>query len=673
MPFQFNKPVFRPSDLPTGLVGYWKFNNDATDSSGSGYNLTAINTPTYAVDDYWKSGEYSAGLASASTQKYEIADASCPNLSVTTAFTIHMLVKNTAVGAQYDYVIKDEGAGKRAYWFAKTAANVLFARLSSDGTAYTDFTGVTALSAGKWHFVSLTYDGDTVRIYLDGNLDLSTAYTSGVYNNAEKFSVGTNAASANYMNGRIKDLAVWNVALTPLQIKSLALGYDISKYAYRPNNVSTQPTAWWKLNEVSGNRADSIGALTLTDSNTVLASGGYTEGVSAYIEATNSESLYSADNTAFDFSGGIFSISAWVKKPAITTEGLWSNSTDGSNYAAIELLTGGAIRFVVVSGGSAVVDVNSTASFTAVNTWYHITVTESGDTWKIYLDGIDVTSTGGTDTQRCANYTGNFTIGTRTTAYLRGNVQDFAIWKGYALSAAEIKSLACALPVQRQGVVAYWKMNAATGANEPSYLGDTAKNILVPTSGTCDSAAGQIGTSRQTIAANTELLKCASADQSTDMRITTDMTWATWIYPVGAIAGDTKLAKMDTLQFHKAGSGTPYFSPNAISSANFSEPGANVWSHWVGCWDGANAIAYSNALVTETLAATAPTGSAADLEIGFFTPSTGSYANVRWDEMFLAKRYFRPEEIKAVYLKGLNAKEFNTSERSSFVPRAILI
>jgi hypothetical protein len=32
------------------------------------------------------------------------------------------------------------------------------------------------------------------------------------------------------------------------------------------------------------------------------------------------------------------------------------------------------------------------------------------------------------------------------------------------------------------------------------------------------------------------------------------------------------------------------------------------------------------------------------------------------DEAVIAKRYFRPEEIKAVYLKGLNGKEVTSTE-----------
>ena len=45
--------LFRPSNLPTGLQGYWKFNGNANDASPNAYHLSNVNTPGYAADDYW--------------------------------------------------------------------------------------------------------------------------------------------------------------------------------------------------------------------------------------------------------------------------------------------------------------------------------------------------------------------------------------------------------------------------------------------------------------------------------------------------------------------------------------------------------------------------------------------------------------------------------------------
>jgi hypothetical protein len=82
---------FRPSDIPIGLVGYWKFNNDAVDSSGKGYDLTSVNTPAYAIDDYWKTGEYSTDLVPASNQRFTRVRNT--DLDLLDAFTIAFWMK----------------------------------------------------------------------------------------------------------------------------------------------------------------------------------------------------------------------------------------------------------------------------------------------------------------------------------------------------------------------------------------------------------------------------------------------------------------------------------------------------------------------------------------------------------------------------------------------------
>ena len=87
----------------------------------------------------------------------------------------------------------------------------------------------------------------------------------------------------------MKDAAIWNAVKNPLEIKSLAMGVNMSSVAYRPDSADTTPTAYWKMNELSGNRSDSSGSHTLTDNNTVLSSDGYIEGVAADFEQSSNE------------------------------------------------------------------------------------------------------------------------------------------------------------------------------------------------------------------------------------------------------------------------------------------------------------------------------------------------------------------------------------------------
>ncbi|MBU1457039.1 MAG: LamG domain-containing protein, partial [Proteobacteria bacterium] len=287
--------LFRPGDITTGLVGYWKFNNDATDSSSNGNNLTAVNTPTYVANgNYWKD-EYIADLEDGSSQYYTLADASQTGLDITGSFTIATWIKRESAD-QHTIVAKGvtDTSGYRFY-FSGTHNPVL----TLAGTSVTSTE--TIATTGKHIHLAVTFDtvANVVNFYQDGNLLSSHSNSTDPTDNAEAFRIGSKSdAAAALWDGQLKDVAMWNVALTPIQIKSLAMGVDLTNMAYRPNNVSTQPTHWWKLNEISGNRADSVstGPVTLTDNNSVLSSGGYIEGVGADFERANTESLEAADS-----------------------------------------------------------------------------------------------------------------------------------------------------------------------------------------------------------------------------------------------------------------------------------------------------------------------------------------------------------------------------------------
>jgi hypothetical protein len=70
--------------------------------------------------------------------------------------------------------------------------------------------------------------------------------------------------------------------------------------------------AYWKLGETSGNRADSVGANTLTDTNTVTYDTGII-GNAAKFTAANSEHLTIADNAAVSTGDVDFTIACWLK------------------------------------------------------------------------------------------------------------------------------------------------------------------------------------------------------------------------------------------------------------------------------------------------------------------------------------------------------------------------
>lgn len=75
---------------------------------------------------------------------------------------------------------------------------------------------------GQWHFIVGTYDGTTLKYYVDGVLDSSSTEGSGVLpkNNAT-VDVGRYLQDNDFFGGQIDEVRIYNVALTTTEIKQL--------------------------------------------------------------------------------------------------------------------------------------------------------------------------------------------------------------------------------------------------------------------------------------------------------------------------------------------------------------------------------------------------------------------------------------------------------------------
>ena len=141
------------------------------------------------------------------------------------------------------------------------------------------------------------------------------------------------------------------------------------------------------------------------------------------------------DHADFDFSGGIWTVDGWFRTSSLAaTQGLWGHFSDADNYIYGSIETSGAVKFYVVASGVAVVEVSTATGVISADTTYHIAFVENGDSYYIFVNGVDVTSSGGTDTARPANYTGVFTVGSHTTTYFfNGWIDEFRVVKGSAV------------------------------------------------------------------------------------------------------------------------------------------------------------------------------------------------------------------------------------------------
>ena len=122
-----------------------------------------------------------------------------------------------------------------------TTENVRYAVNSSDTTYTTSI-------ADEWVYVVATYDGTTQRLYIDGSQATSTT-TSQTINTTTGAKIGSRSyANADYMNGNLANVAIWNSALHPDEINSIMWKSYSDLNAVDKNGLQ----AWYALDDITG-------------------------------------------------------------------------------------------------------------------------------------------------------------------------------------------------------------------------------------------------------------------------------------------------------------------------------------------------------------------------------------------------------------------------------------
>jgi len=209
---------------------------------------------------------------------------------------------------------------------------------------------------------------------------------------------------------------------------------------------------YYRLDEQSGTRLDSLNGKHLTDNNTV----GYVAGVSSKVgDAANftrgNLEYLSLDNASLDLlSPGDtnWSMACWIKLDSSNFSdnqhifGVWRTSPSSHREYLLYWKAGHTkLWFYTSNNGSSTSYIPSAASLSA-NTWYHVMICHdaTNDQRLMYIDGALSNS----DSYSTGVYqgSGDFNIGrtNNSTDYVDGAVDEFGMWSR-VLTAAEAVSL----------------------------------------------------------------------------------------------------------------------------------------------------------------------------------------------------------------------------------------
>ena len=88
------------------------------------------------------------------------------------------------------------------------------------GGSYADAYGSAALTANTWTFLAETYDGATLRLYVNGTQVASTAHTGSISTSTNPLQIGGDSLYGQYFAGMIDEVRIYNTALTATQIQT---------------------------------------------------------------------------------------------------------------------------------------------------------------------------------------------------------------------------------------------------------------------------------------------------------------------------------------------------------------------------------------------------------------------------------------------------------------------
>jgi len=76
----------------------------------------------------------------------------------------------------------------------------------------------SALEPNQWYHIAATYDGSTIAIFIDGDLNVSAAYAGGIDAVTTDTLIGQAATGAYYFKGLITEVRIYSRALTATEI-----------------------------------------------------------------------------------------------------------------------------------------------------------------------------------------------------------------------------------------------------------------------------------------------------------------------------------------------------------------------------------------------------------------------------------------------------------------------
>ena len=188
-----------------GLVAAYAFDEGsgatAADASGNGNTGTVTNAT-------WAAGRYGSALSfNGASSLVSVPNSS--SLQLSSGMTLEAWVNPSTVSSAWRDVIYK---GNDNYYLEGTSVND--GKPDGGGTfggANANAYGSAALTANAWSYVALTYDGATLRLYVNGTLAGSQAKTGAIATSTNPLQIGGDSIWGQFFSGLIDEVRIYNL------------------------------------------------------------------------------------------------------------------------------------------------------------------------------------------------------------------------------------------------------------------------------------------------------------------------------------------------------------------------------------------------------------------------------------------------------------------------------
>lgn len=284
----------------------------------------------------------------------------------------------------------------------------------------------TTMSTGVWYHVAFTRQSGTLRSFLNGNLAASVANSTNFSDVTNGIRIGVNRGTTNYFTGyisnfrAIKGTALYTASFTPsasplttvsgtglLTCQSSGFIDNSGNNLTVTKNGDTRITKFSPFNLING-----------PYNSTQFGGSAYFDGTGDYLTTTLTNTIGTGD----------FTFEAWVYYTGSLT-GTTNNSIftiNGSNDFYVQFYQN-VFRVWCAGLSTSYIDFTGITNYT----WYHVAVTRSGSTLRLFLDG-SLKSSGTTTANIIVT---NAFIGSLSaaTGWWTGNISSLRLITGTAL------------------------------------------------------------------------------------------------------------------------------------------------------------------------------------------------------------------------------------------------